>query len=70
MNCTAVECLVLPPLLMTAKVQMSVTPMFWLRAAERKLDQEMSTVTAAVEDGEGLRSSCARMGCAEWFDAM
>ena len=59
MNCTAVECLVLPPLLMTAKVQMSVTPVFWLRAAEGKTDQDMSTVSAAVEDGEGLKSTCA-----------
>lgn len=33
MNSTAVECLVLPPLLMTSKVQMSVAPVSWLRAA-------------------------------------
>ncbi len=59
MNCTAVECLVFPPLLMTAKVQMSVTPVFWLRAAEENTDQDMFTVSAAVKDGEDLQSSCA-----------
>jgi len=59
MNCTAVVCWVLPPLLMTAKVQMSVTPVLWLRAAEGKTGQDLSTVSAADEDGEGLQSSCA-----------
>ena len=59
MNCTAVECWVLPPLFMMAKLQMSVTPVFWLRAAEGKTDQDMSTVSAAVEDSQGLQGTCA-----------
>jgi len=44
---------------MMAKLQMSVTPVFWLRAAKGKTDQDMSTVSAAVGDGKGLQSTCA-----------
>ena len=47
---------------MTAKLQMSVTPVFWLRAAEGKTVQDMSTLSAAVQDGEGLQSTCACRG--------
>ncbi len=44
---------------MMAKLQMSVKPVFWLRAAKAKTDQGMSTVSAAVEDGKGLQSTRA-----------